>query len=144
MKYKLLEMCEWFKKKPEGDMLAGSIEFCLYYHEIDMNSGEIMPDYNYIANVEYCHRHHDELAWHILNVSSESIFVSFNDFNEDDYTMDTTFFTSVPTEETYFQFCTMYDHKHLSTEELYALVEMSLTLRDIENKLESDGVVWYN
>lgn len=134
MNYNFKHFYEWFLTKPESDYIGkeSAREYCLYYTRSDMNCGEEMANFNYVDFVELCQRVGPHGTWHLVSIYSDFIRVSLNDDVEYDYEIDTTFFTSEITDESYFQYCTIGEHDMLSREDFEMIVHISLMLRDMK------------
>lgn len=135
MNYNFKHFYEWFLSKPEADYIGkeSAREYCLYYCRSDMNTGEEMATFDCVEFIEFCQRVGPDGVWHLVSIYHDHIRVSLNNYVEEDYDIDTTFFNSEVTDESYFQYCTIGDHVMLSREDFEMLVHLSLLLRDMKN-----------
>lgn len=132
MDYNFKHFYEWFKTEPYNDYKSDYRQYCLYYDipEACVAVNDIL--FEWVDFVEFS-IYDESMIWHVLSVYTNEIHVSLTDYSEDDYRIDTTFFNAPVTEESYFQYCTTSGHKHLSTEDFYDLVSMSLMIRGMKN-----------
>lgn len=68
-------------------------------------------------------------VWHSLYVYADIITVSL-DFLDSDYDIDTTMFSNPMTEEEYFQYLTVHEHKYLTESEFRIVINLSKYLED--------------
>lgn len=135
--YDFKHFYEWVLTNPETDYIGSEHkngrEYCLYYSRSDMNCGEEMAYFKYVEFIEFCQRVGDMGTWHLVTIYHDLVRVSLNEDVEDDYEIDTSFFTSEVTDESYFQYCTIGVHDMLSREDFEMLVHISLILRDLKH-----------